>query len=77
MKIKVFRDLKIWVKGMEVVKSTYRLVKLFPKFEEYALSSQMRRASISIPSNIAEVLVENQKKNFINSFTYPLVLYLK
>jgi len=64
MKIKTFRDLKIWVKGMEIVNKTYRIVHKFPRNEEYALSSQMRRAAISIPSNIAEGFGRKSKKEF-------------
>ena len=44
----------LWQKAMELVKLTYLLVKKLPKEETYALSDQMRRAAISIPSNIAE-----------------------
>ena len=53
-KIQRFRDLKVWQKGVELVKEIYKITKNFPKEELYGLSSQMRRASVSIPSNIAE-----------------------
>lgn len=53
-KIKNFQDLRIWQKGIEVVKDIYILTKIFPKEELYGLTSQMRRSAISIPSNIAE-----------------------
>ena len=53
-KIKNFQDLRIWQKGIEVVKDIYILTKKFPKEELYALTSQMRRSAVSIPSNIAE-----------------------
>jgi len=46
--------LRIWQKGIEVVKDIYILTKKFPKEELYGLTSQMRRSAISIPSNIAE-----------------------
>ena len=49
-----YKDLIVWQKAMELVKETYILVKKLPKEETYALSDQMRRAAISIPSNIAE-----------------------
>jgi four helix bundle protein len=49
-----YKDLILWQKSMELVKETYSLVKKLPKEETYALSDQMRRAAISIPSNIAE-----------------------
>lgn len=53
-KIRTFRDLKVWQKGMELVKEIYRITTGFPREEQYGLSVQMRRASVSIPSNIAE-----------------------
>ena len=53
-KIKNFRDLDIWKKGIEIVKDIYKTVKEFPKLELYSLTNQMQRASLSIPSNIAE-----------------------
>lgn len=53
-KIKTFRDLKVWQKGIELVKTIYKITKGFPKEELYNLSSQMRRSAISIPANIAE-----------------------
>ena len=52
--VTTYKDLVLWQKAMELVKLTYLLVKKLPKEETYALSDQMRRAAISIPSNIAE-----------------------
>ena len=53
-KIKSFKQLKIWQKGIEIVKDIYTLTRHFPKEELYGITSQMRRSAISIPSNIAE-----------------------
>ena len=53
-KIKTFKDLRVWQKGIDLVKEIYKTTKTFPAEERYMLSSQMQRASISIPSNIAE-----------------------
>ena len=53
-KIRTYRDLDIWSKGIRVVKDVYKLTENFPKQEIYGLTSQMRRAAISIPSNVAE-----------------------
>jgi len=53
-KIKSFKDLRIWQEGIKLVKDIYLLSKKFPKDEIYGLSSQMRRCSVSIPSNVAE-----------------------
>ncbi len=48
------QDLIVWQKAMDLVMKTYQLSKTFPHDELYTLTSQMRRAAISIPSNIAE-----------------------
>jgi len=53
-KIINFRDLDIWQKGIEIVKDIYTIVRKFPKLELYSLTNQMQRASLSIPTNIAE-----------------------
>lgn len=53
-KIKSFKDLKIWQKGIEIVTDIYTLTMKFPKEELFSLTSQLRRSAISIPSNIAE-----------------------
>lgn len=53
-KIRNFRDLDVWKKGMEIVKDVYAAVDGFPKQEFYGLATQMQRCSVSIPSNIAE-----------------------
>jgi len=49
-----YRDLKAWQKAMELVTVVYASTQEFPKEETYGLTSQMRRAAVSIPSNIAE-----------------------
>lgn len=62
--IKSYKDLLIWQKGFEIVISTYKLTKTFPQEELYALTSQIKRASVSIPSNIAEGYGRNTDKSF-------------
>ena len=62
--IKGFRDLKVWQKSMDLVTEIYALIKLLPNEERYVLSDQMRRAAISIPSNIAEGYGRNANKDF-------------
>ncbi|RZJ28247.1 MAG: four helix bundle protein [Flavobacterium sp.] len=52
--MKTFRDLLIWQKAMMLVTATYEITKKFPKDEIFGLTSQLRRCSVSIPSNIAE-----------------------
>lgn len=52
--VRSYKELMIWQKGIEVVKLVYSITKKFPKSETYGLTSQMQRAAVSIPSNIAE-----------------------
>ncbi len=59
--MKTFRDLLIWQKSMNLVTEIYQITNSFPKEEIYGLSSQIRRSSISIPSNIAEGYGRNGK----------------
>lgn len=54
MAVEHYSDLKVWQKSMDLAADIYRIVKLLPREELYGLSSQMRRAVVSIPSNIAE-----------------------
>ena len=69
MALKTYKELKVWQKSMDLTVEIYRLVKLLPKFEIYALSDQMRRAVVSIPSNIAEGYGRNSTKEFIQFLT--------
>jgi four helix bundle protein len=52
--IQNFRDLEVWKKSHQLVLAVYRMTKNFPSDERYGLISQMRRASVSVPANIAE-----------------------
>ena len=52
--VKSYRDLDTWQVGMDVVEKTYRLTALLPDTERFGLCSQMRRAAVSVPSNVAE-----------------------
>ena len=63
--VKGYRELIVWQKAMDLVEETYRLVKFLPKEELYSLSDQMRRAAVSIPSNIAEGQQRNSTKEFV------------
>lgn len=54
MKINSYKHLIVWQKSIELVVEVYKLTKLFPKEEIFGIVSQMRRAVVSIPSNIAE-----------------------
>ena len=53
-KIKSHKDLKVWQESMTLVTQIYKISEDFPKHEIYGLTSQIRRAAVSIPSNIAE-----------------------
>src|SRR5580698_8336474 len=52
--VQSFRDLEVWQRSMELTVVTYRLTQKFPREEIFGISSQLRRAAVSIPSNIAE-----------------------
>jgi four helix bundle protein len=54
MPIQSYRDLEAWKIGMNLVVAIYGLTKRFPREELYGLTSQLRRAAVSIPSNIGE-----------------------
>ena len=62
--IKSYKDLIVWQKSMELAQEIYRLTGLFPAREQYGLVSQMRRASVSIPSNIAEGYGRRTQKEY-------------
>ena len=64
MKIKSYKDLDIWKRSIKLVEDIYRLTKSFPKEELYGLTSQMRRAAVSIPSNIAEGFTRLHDKEY-------------
>jgi len=53
-KIKKFTDLKVWQYARGLAKQTYNVASLYPKEEQFGLASQMKRAAVSVPSNIAE-----------------------
>jgi len=64
-----YKNLKVWDKSHELVLTIYTLTKTFPKDETYGIISQMRRAAVSIPNNIAEGCGRKSKKelsNFLN-----------
>jgi four helix bundle protein len=66
---KTFKDLVVWQKSHQFVLATYSLTAGFPQWEIYCLTSQMRRAAISIPANIAEGFKKrggNDKIRFLN-----------
>jgi len=58
-------DLRVWQGAMDLVEEIYKITALFPKDELYALTNQMRRAAVSVPSNIAEGAARNGSKEFL------------
>jgi four helix bundle protein len=62
--VKSYKELLIWQKGISIVLKVYKLTKNFPNDEIYALTSQLKRASVSIPSNIAEGFGRQTDKSF-------------
>ena len=62
--IRSYRDLIVWQKAVDLCVEAYRLSKKLPKEELYALSDQIRRAAVSVPSNIAEGHARHSRKDF-------------
>jgi len=60
------KDLDVWKKSMDLVETIYRLTLKFPDAEKFGLTSQMRRAAVSIPSNIAEGSARKGDKELIH-----------
>ena len=63
--IKTHKDLEVWKRAMDFVTTIYNVTKSFPKAEEFGLKSQIRRAAVSVPANIAEGAARQTKKEFI------------
>jgi four helix bundle protein len=59
------RDLLVWQKSIELVTDIYSLSSHFPKSEQFALTSQLRRAAISVPANIAEGAARKSSKEYL------------
>lgn len=66
MTINSFRDLKVWQASMDVAEEVYKLTREFPKQETYGLSSQIQRAAVSVPSNIAEGNGRDSTKEYVH-----------
>jgi four helix bundle protein len=67
--MKSFRELIVWKRAMELVKCVYALTESFPSKEQFGLSAQMRRAAVSIPSNVAEGYVRSSTKEYMRFVT--------
>jgi four helix bundle protein len=67
-----FKNLKVWQKSVDLAVKVYHITKEFPSEEKFGMSSQMRRSSVSIPSNIAEGTAKSTSKSFVNSLDISL-----
>jgi four helix bundle protein len=63
--IKSYKDLQVWRESMDLVTEIYKLTESFPRSEVYGLTNQIRRSSVSIPSNIAEGSGRKNTKEYI------------
>jgi four helix bundle protein len=63
-KVRSFKDLEIWQRSINLVENIYTVTRNFPKEEIYGLASQLRRAAVSIPSNIAEGFSRSSNKEY-------------
>ena len=66
MAVTNYKGLIVWQKSMDLVVEIYKITKILPKYETYGLADQMRRAAISIPSNIAEGQGRNSSREFVH-----------
>jgi len=69
-KIESFEDLMVWQKGMEIVKQVYLISREGELCRDFALRDQLRRAAISIPTNIAEGFERSSRKEYVNFLNY-------
>ena len=71
-KIKSYRDLTVWQRAKAFAVETYRVTDTFPRREQYSLTDQIRRAAVSIPSNVAEGQIRRSDKIFANHLDIAL-----
>lgn len=69
-KVKHYKDLLVWRKGMGLAKAVYQLTGRFPAEERYGLVSQMRRSAVSVPSNIAEGQARHGTREFLQFLSH-------
>jgi four helix bundle protein len=62
--VRDYRDLEVWRLAMDLVEGVYRITRQFPKTEEYRLTSQLVRAAVSVPANIAEGNARSSRKDY-------------
>lgn len=69
-KARHYKELQIWQKGMALAKLVYKLTQKFPDGERFGLVSQMRRAAVSVPSNIAEGQARHGRREFLQFLSH-------
>jgi four helix bundle protein len=69
-KVNSYRDLLVWQKGMALAKVIYKLTACFPDAERFGLVIQMRRAAVSVPSNIAEGQARQGRREFVHFLSH-------
>ena len=74
-KLKSYKDLLVWQKSLAMVKFIYELTRSFPQNERFGLVTQMRRAAVSVPSNIAEGQSRHTRGEFIQFISQPKALW--
>lgn len=70
--MKSHKDFDVWKRSVQLVTYIYEVTKAFPKEEIYGLTNQIRRAAVSVPSNIAEGAARNHGKEFVQYLYIPL-----
>lgn len=70
--VQSFRDLAVWQLGMQLAEDVYRVTAKFPAEEKFGLTSQLRRATASIPANIAEGHARSSTKDFLRHLSIAL-----
>ncbi len=68
--IRDYKDLQAWQKGMVLAKQVYQMTQAFPSEEKFGIISQMRRAAVSVPSNIAEGQARNTTGEFVQFLSH-------
>lgn len=72
MTIQSYRDLRVWQKAMELVDRLYEVTEAFPSCERFGLTSQLRRAGVSVPSNIAEGHARSHRKEYLQHLSVAI-----
>lgn len=71
-KINNYKDLQVWVRARALVKRTHQVTQAFPKEELFGLTSQLRRAAVSVPANIAEGFMRHGTRDYISFISIAL-----